>query len=75
VLVVGTAGFEPATPCSQSQIEHCGHLQRQGAAQVEVALALSVAVRSGPIITVVNGTLVARPAMEILVEVGATGRS
>jgi hypothetical protein len=58
--VVGTAGFEPATPCSQSQIGQGRHLRRRGAAQVEVALVLSVAVRSGPVKTVVNGTLVAR---------------
>jgi len=42
-------------------------------AQVEVALWLSVVICSGPLRAVVNGTLVARPAMEILVEVGATG--
>ena len=32
-----------------------------GAAQVEGAVALSVVVRSGPIMTAVNGTVVARP--------------
>jgi hypothetical protein len=49
------------TPCSQSQIGQGRHLRRRGAAQVEVALVLSVPVRSGPVKTVVNGTLVARP--------------
>jgi hypothetical protein len=38
------------TTCSQSQIGQGRHLRRQGAAQVEVALALSVAVRSGPLL-------------------------
>jgi hypothetical protein len=60
VLVVGTAGFEPATPCSQSQIGHDRHLQKCEAEQVDAASALSVVVRSGPVMTVVNGTLVAR---------------
>jgi hypothetical protein len=32
--------------------------------QVEAALVLSVAVRWGPVMTAVNGTLVARPAGE-----------
>ena len=54
-------GSGQVTPCSQSQIGQGRHLRRRGAAQVEVALVLSVAVRSGPVKTVVNGTLVARP--------------
>jgi hypothetical protein len=62
VLVVGTAGFEPATPCSQSQIGQDRYLRRQGTAQVEAVLALSVVVRWGPVRTAVNGTLVARPS-------------
>ena len=37
------------------------HLRSWGAAQVEGAVALSVVVRSGPIMTAVNGTVVARP--------------
>jgi hypothetical protein len=62
VLVVGTAGFEPATPCSQSQIGRTRYLRRCEAGQVDAASALSVAVRWKPVMTVVNGTLVARPA-------------
>jgi hypothetical protein len=51
-----------ATSCSQSRIERDGDLPRQRAAQVEGALALSVVVRSGPVVTAGNGTLVARPS-------------
>jgi hypothetical protein len=60
VLVVGTAGFEPVTPCSQSQIGPVRHLRRRRTAQVEAGCQLSVVVRSGPFRTAVNGTLVAR---------------
>jgi hypothetical protein len=60
--LVGTAGFEPATPCSQSQIERDCHLQRQRTAQVKTGMALSVVVRWRPVRAFVNGTLVARPA-------------
>jgi hypothetical protein len=49
------------TPCSQSQIGGDRHLRSWGAGQVEGAVALSVVVRSGPIITAVNSTVVARP--------------
>jgi hypothetical protein len=49
------------TPCSQSQIGHYCHLRGWRTAQVEAELALSVAVRWGPVMTAVNGTLVARP--------------
>jgi hypothetical protein len=61
VLLVGTAGFEPATPCSQSQFGRTHHLRRCGVAQVGAAWVLSVVVRWAPIRTAVNGTLVARP--------------
>jgi hypothetical protein len=61
VLVVGTAGFEPATPCSQSQFGQDCDLRRERTVQVEEASALSVIVRSGPVKTAVNGTVVARP--------------
>jgi hypothetical protein len=71
VLVVGTAGFEPATPCSQSQFGRCCHLRGRGTAQVEAASSLSVVVRSGPFRTAVNGTLVARPARITLAHRGA----
>jgi hypothetical protein len=67
VLVVEMMRFEPTTPCSQSQIEQDHDLRRQGAVQVQAAFGLSVVVRSGPVRTAVNGTLVARPH-------GATGR-
>jgi hypothetical protein len=75
-------GSGQATPCSQSRIERDRDLRRQGAAQVAGALALSVVVRSGPVVTAVNGTLVARPscpwrsltAMSIKLRVGVQGR-
>jgi hypothetical protein len=50
------------TSRSQSQIGQDRNPRRQGTAQAEADLALSVLVRSGPIGTGVNGTLVARPA-------------
>ena len=61
MLVVGTAGFEPATPCSQSQIGQDCDLRLERTVQVEEASALSMVVRWVPIKTAVNGTLVARP--------------
>jgi hypothetical protein len=42
-------------------------------AQVEVVVVLSVGVRSGPLATVVNGTLVARTVRMALVQRGAAG--
>jgi hypothetical protein len=60
--MVGTAGFEPATPCSQSQIGQDRHLGRRGPVQVEAPVLLSVVVRWRPARTAVNGTLVARLA-------------
>jgi hypothetical protein len=60
--VVEMMGLEPTTPCLQSQIGRGSHLRGWGTAQVEAAVALSVAVRWGPVRTVVNGTVVARPA-------------
>jgi hypothetical protein len=62
VLVVEMMGLEPTTPCLQSQIGPVRYLRRQGTAQVEPAVALSVIVRRGPARTAVNGTLVARQA-------------
>jgi hypothetical protein len=50
-----------ATSCSQSQFGQDHHLRRRKAAQVAVAVALSVVVRWRPFRTAVNGTLVARP--------------
>jgi hypothetical protein len=64
VLVVGTAGFEPATPCSQSQIGQGLYLGQGRTAQLGPDLALSVVVRCRPVMIVVNGTIVARPAGE-----------
>jgi hypothetical protein len=46
----------PATSSSQSQIGRDRHLRRQGTAQVQVALALSVVVRWEPVRTDMNGT-------------------
>ena len=48
-------------PCSQSQIGRGRHLRRKRARQVAAAVVLSVVVRWEPTLTVVNGTLVARP--------------
>jgi hypothetical protein len=60
-VAVEMMGLEPTTPCLQSQIGGGRHLRGWKAAQVEGAVALSVVVRSGPIMTAVNGTVVARP--------------
>jgi hypothetical protein len=61
VLVVEMMGLEPTTPCLQSQFGRGRHLRRSEAAQVTAAVPLSVAVRSRPAMTAVNGTVVARP--------------
>jgi hypothetical protein len=55
------ASLHQPTPCSQSQIEQDCHLARRRTAQVTAVIVLSVGVRSGPVMTAVNGTLVARP--------------
>jgi hypothetical protein len=60
-VVVEMMGLEPTTPCLQSQIGQDHDLPRYGTAQVEAAVVLSVVVRWGPIMTAVNGTVVARP--------------
>jgi hypothetical protein len=52
---------DEATPCSQSQIGQTLYLRRRLAGQVAAAVVLSVVVPSEPTLTVVNGTLVARP--------------
>jgi hypothetical protein len=54
-------GSGQVTPCSQSQFGQDRHLGKQGSQQVEAVVVLSVAVRSGPLRTAVNGTFVARP--------------
>jgi hypothetical protein len=46
-------------PCSQSQIGQDRYLRQERTTQVEAAVALSVVVRSGPVMTDVNGTLAA----------------
>jgi hypothetical protein len=51
-----------ATPCSQSQIGQDRYLGSWAAAQFTAVVVLSVVVRSGPLRTVVNGTLMARQA-------------
>jgi hypothetical protein len=51
VLVVGTAGFEPATPCSQCEIRQDCDLRLEKTVQVEEASVLSVVVRWIPIKT------------------------
>ena len=57
----GTARpMQAATPCLQSQIGQDRHLGNQRTTQLTATLVLSVAVRSGPVVTGVNGTLVAR---------------
>jgi hypothetical protein len=60
--------------CLQSQIGQDRHLQRQGTAQVTAGVVLSVGVRSRPVRTAVNGTLVARPVRTTVtgIKVGAT---
>jgi hypothetical protein len=62
VLVVEMMGLEPTTPCLQSQIGQGRHLARQRTAHVMAAVRLSVGVRLQPLVSVVNGTVVARPA-------------
>jgi hypothetical protein len=74
-MVVEMMGLEPTTPCLQSQIGPVRHLRRWRTAQVEVAVALSMIVRWGPVKTAVNGTVVARPARTTLVRPGTVGTS
>ena len=52
----------PADPLPASQFRQGPHLRRQGMVQVMAAVELSVVGRSGPVVTAVNGTLVARPS-------------
>jgi hypothetical protein len=54
------ASFDESTTCSQSQIGRNRHLRNQGTAHVEVDVALSVSVRSGPVGTATRGTVVVR---------------
>jgi hypothetical protein len=61
-FLVSTLTTGCLTPCSQSQFGQDRYLGKQGSQQVEAVVVLSVAVRSGPLRTAVNGTFVARPA-------------
>ena len=56
------ASLHQPTTCSQSQIGQECDLRQERTVQAEEALALSVVVRWGPVLTGVNGRLVARPA-------------
>jgi hypothetical protein len=62
------ASLDQSTPCSQSQIGQDPYLGEGRTAQLGPGLALSVAVRSKPVMTVVNGTLVARPASTMMLQ-------
>jgi hypothetical protein len=56
----GQCRLDQPTPCLQSQIGRDRYRRRQGTAQVEAAMVLSVVVRWGPVRTTLNGTVVAR---------------
>jgi len=73
VLVVGLMGLEPTTPCLQSQIGQGRHLARRRAAQVMAAAGLAVGIRMRPLASIVNGTVVARPARMTFVRLGGGG--
>jgi hypothetical protein len=60
-----SADWEVMTACLQSQIGRHRHLWTQRTVQVVASPGLSVVVRSGPVETAVNGTLVARPVRTI----------
>ena len=74
-MVVEMMGLEPTTPCLQSQIGQDLYLGHRGATQVMPDVVLSVAVRLGPVIAAVNGTLVARPARTTWLGAAAMGSS
>jgi hypothetical protein len=58
---------------SQSQIGQGRHLARRRTAQVMAAVGLSVGVRMRPLVSLVNGTVVARPARMTFVRPGSVG--
>ena len=60
--MVGTARFEPATPCSQRKSERADDELAEQAAEVAGAGALTVGVRWRPFGADARGTVVARPA-------------
>jgi hypothetical protein len=72
-MMVEMMGLEPTTPCLQSQIGQDRHLRRQGNSAGRASLMLSVAVRPGPVMTAVNGTLVARRPGNPIAEGDAVG--
>ena len=57
---------DQSTTCLQNQFGQDRHLGKRGSAQVTVAMVFSVGVHSVPVATVVNGTVVARPASTTL---------
>jgi hypothetical protein len=61
------------TPCSQSRIGQDGYLGSWRAAQLTAVGVLSMVVRSEPVVTVVNGMLVARPVRATLVQLAGAG--
>ena len=67
--------MDEATSCLQSQIGQDLYLSHRGATQVMPDVVLSVAVRLGPVMAAVNGTLVARPARTTWLGAAAMGSS
>jgi hypothetical protein len=59
----------------QSQIGQADYLLRRGNVQVEATEVLSVVVRSGPVRTAVNGTVVAQPVGVTAITLGDDGTS
>jgi hypothetical protein len=66
-------GLEPTTPCLQSQFGQGRDLARRRTAQVMAALGLSLGVRMRPLVSLVDGTVVARPARMTFVRPGSVG--
>jgi hypothetical protein len=56
-------GLEPTTPCLQSQIGEDHYLGEPVSGAAQGLMVLSVGARSGPIMTGVNGTIVAQPTL------------
>jgi hypothetical protein len=75
VLGVEIMRLEPTTPCLPSQFERGLDLGNHGSPQVDATVVLSVRVRWGPVMTAVNGTLVARPVRTTLVQPAALASS
>jgi hypothetical protein len=64
-----------STTCLQSQIRRDRDLERWGPALLTGAMVVSVGVRWGPLVTAVNGTLVARPVLASLIQSPRTEES